>query len=164
MPSDTEWVHRLKLIETPTLSNAIEALRLRSRSDGFTAYHVRSLFPEFGRMVGYAVTAEVETMTEAPTDRSKTFSLYEAVLAAPKPAVVAYQEIGPRPEYAAHCGEVMATIFKRLGAVGLVSDCAVRDVAEVRAMRFHYFARGAVASHAYFRIVRVGVPIQVQNL
>jgi 4-hydroxy-4-methyl-2-oxoglutarate aldolase len=128
----------LKLVDTPTLSNAIESLR--SRSDGFTACHIRSLFPEFGRMVGYVVTAEVETMTEAPTDRSKTFFLYEAVLAAPKPAVVAYQEIHPRPEYAAHCGEVMATIFKRLQAPGLVSDCAVRDMAEVRAMRFHYFS------------------------
>jgi len=82
----------------------------------------------------------------------------------PKPAVVAFQEIGPQPDYAAHCGEVMATIFQRLGAVGLVSDCAVRDIPEVRALRFHYFARGAVASHAYFHIVRVGVPIQVCGL
>ena len=30
--------------------------------------------------------------------------------------------------------------------------------------RFHYFARGAVASHADFRIVRVGIPIQVCGL
>ena len=81
-----------------------------------------------------------------------------------KPAVIAFQEIGPHPEYAAHCGEVMATIFKRVGAVGLVSDCAVRDIPEVRTMGFHYFARGKVASHAYFRIVRVGVPIQVCGL
>ena len=168
MPShvnrQAQWVDYLKNVDTPTLSNAIEAFRLRSRSDGFTSYHIRSLFPEFGRMVGYAVTAEVETMTEGQTDSSKAFCLYEAVLASPKPAVVAYQEIGPRPNYAAHCGEVMATIFKRLGAVGLVTDCAVRDIAEVRAMGFQYFARGGVASHSHFRIVRVGVPIQVQNL
>jgi regulator of RNase E activity RraA len=58
----------------------------------------------------------------------------------------------------------MATIFLRLGAVGLVTDCAVRDIPEVRALRFHYFARGTVASHAYFHIVRVGVPIQVKGL
>lgn len=58
----------------------------------------------------------------------------------------------------------MATIFQRLGAAGLVSDCAVRDIPEVRALRFHYFARGAVASHAHFHIVRVGVPVQVQGL
>jgi regulator of RNase E activity RraA len=55
----------------------------------------------------------------------------------------------------------MATVFKRLGAAGLVTDCAVRDIPEVRALGFHYFARGTVASHGSFRIVRVGVPIQI---
>ena len=115
-------------------------------------------------MVGYVVTAQVETMSATTADRKPFLSLYEAVMQSPKPAVVAFQEIGPQPDYAAHCGEVMATIIQRLGAVGLVSDCAVRDIPEVRALRFHYFARGAVASHAYFRVVRVGVPVQVCGL
>ena len=78
--------------------------------------------------------------------------------------MIAFQEIGAQPDLAAHCGEVMATIFTRLGAVGLVSDSGVRDIAEVRALRFHYFARGTVSSHANFRIVRAGVPIQLQGL
>ena len=55
----------------------------------------------------------------------------------------------------------MSTIFQRLGAVGLVSDCGVRDIDEVRNLHFHYFARGSVVSHARFRIVRVGVPVQI---
>ncbi len=168
MPSDphpeTNWMDFLKGVDTPTLSNAIETLRLRPQSAGFAPCQIRCLFPEFGRTVGYAVTAQVETMTATAKDRKVFLSLYEAVMESPKPAVVAFQEVGPQPDYAAHCGEVMATIFRRLGAVGLVSDCAVRDIPEVRALRFHYFARGAVASHAYFRIVRVGVPIQVQGL
>jgi regulator of RNase E activity RraA len=90
--------------------------------------------------------------------------LYGAVEKSPKPAVVVLQEIGGYGDYATHCGEVMATFFTRLGAVGLVSDCGVRDLPEVRALRFHYFARGAVASHANFRIVRPGVPVQVCGL
>lgn len=58
----------------------------------------------------------------------------------------------------------MATIFTRFGAVGLVSDCGVRDIPEVRALRFQYFARGAVVSHACFRIVRVNVPVQITGV
>ena len=161
---ETHWVDYLKSVDTPTLSNAIETLRLRSQSVGFAPCQISSLFPECGRMVGYAVTAQVETMTATASERKVFLSLYEAVMHSPKPAVVAFQEIGPQPDYAAHCGEVMATIFQRLGAVGLVSDCAVRDIQEVKALRFQYFARGAVASHAYFHIVRVGVPIQVKGL
>jgi len=162
--SQTAWVDYLRGVDTPTLSNAIETLRLRPQNAGFAPLEVSCLFPEFGRMVGYAVTAQVETMTAAAAERETFMSLFETVLRSPKPAVVAFQEIGPHGDYAAHCGEVMATIFQRLGAVGLVSDCAVRDIPEVRALRFHYFARGRVASHAYFHIVRVGVPIQVSGL
>jgi len=154
----------LKGVDTPTLSNAIETLHLRPRSEGFAPLQVSCLFPEFGRMAGYAVTAQVETITGTSADRKPFLSLYEMVMQAPKPAVVALQEMGPHGDYAAHCGEVMATIFQQLGAVGLVSDCGVRDIPEVRALRFHYFARGKVASHANFHIVRVGVPIQVCGL
>jgi regulator of RNase E activity RraA len=160
---ETNWVEYLKSVDTPTLSNVIEMLLLRPQSAGFAPRQISCLFPEFGRMVGYAVTAQVETMTATAADPKTFLSLYKAVMEAPKPAVVAFQEVGPHPDYAAHCGEVMATIFQRLGAVGLVSDCAVRDVPEVRALRFQYFARGTVASHAYFHIVRVGVPIQVRG-
>jgi regulator of RNase E activity RraA len=163
--TSSSLVEYLKSIDTPTLSNAIEQLHLRPRSEGFTPLQVRCLFPEFGIMCGYAVTAQVETMTEGnPREESGYVQLFEAVERSPKPAVVALQEIGGHPDYATHCGEVMATFFTRLGGIGLVSDCGVRDIAEVRALGFHYFARGAVASHANFRIVRVGVPITVMGL
>lgn len=158
-------IEYLKTIDTPTISNAIEQLRLRPRSEGFTPLQVRCLFPDFGPMCGYAVTAQVETMTEGnPREERGYVELFEAVEKSPKPAVVAFQEIGGHPDYTTHCGEVMATFFKRLGGIGLVTDCAVRDLAEVRALGFHYFARGAVASHANFRIVRVGVPIHVTGM
>ena len=158
-------IEYLKTIDTPTISNAIEQLRLRPRSEGFTPLQVRCLFPDFGPMCGYAVTAQVETMTEGnPREERGYVELFEAVEKSPKPAVVAFQEVGGHPDYTAHCGEVMATFFKRLGGIGLVTDCAVRDLAEVRALGFHYFARGAVASHANFRIVRVSVPIHVTGM
>lgn len=155
----------LKTIDTPTLSNAIELLKVRPPSEGFTPLGIRALFPEFGRMCGYAVTAQVETMTQSePFDIRQFVELYRTVEASPKPAVVVLQEVGGHGDYAAHCGEMMASFFIRLGAIGLVSDCAVRDMQEVHALGFHYFARGSVASHANFRIVRSGVPVHVGGM
>jgi 4-hydroxy-4-methyl-2-oxoglutarate aldolase len=155
----------LRTVDSPTLSNAIEDLQIRPRHEGFAPEQVRCLFPQMGRMCGYAVTAQVETVTRmTPTDRGIFVDLFEAIHATPKPAVVVMQEIGAQPELSAHCGEVMATIFSRLGAIGVVSDSGVRDIPEVRAMGMHYFARGAVASHAWFHIVRVGVPVHVNGL
>ena len=159
------WIEYLKTLDTPTLSNAIELLDLRPRHEGFTSLNIHCQFPELGRMVGYAVTAHVETMTQLePANPDQFIELYQAVADSPKPAVVAFQEVGGRGDFAAHSGEVMATIFTRLGAIGLVSDCGVRDIPEVRALGFQYFSRGRVASHANFRIVRVGVPIQIDSM
>jgi regulator of RNase E activity RraA len=69
--------------------------------------------------------------------------------------VVVLQEIGGDRD------EVMATIFRRFGAIGLVSDCGVRDLSAVRKLGFHYFARGSVASHASYHVVRTRVPVHV---
>ena len=161
----TEWIEYLRTIDTPTLANAIELLHVRPDHEGFTPLQIRCFFPEFGRMCGYAVTAQVETYTESePFELDRFIETYRLVEASPKPAVIALQEIGGHADYAAHCGEVMATFFTRVGAIGLVSDCGIRDIPEVRRLGFHYFARGAVASHAHFRIARPGVPVQIMGL
>ena len=126
-------IEYLKSVDSPTLSNAIEKLQIRPRNAGFTPLQVRCLFPELGRLCGYAITAQVETVTQMHSTEERTFlELCQAVEDSPKPAVVAFQEIGGHGDYAAHCGEVMATAFTRLGAVGLVTDGGVRDVPEVR--------------------------------
>jgi 4-hydroxy-4-methyl-2-oxoglutarate aldolase len=159
-----ELIEYLKTVDSPTLSNAIEDLNVRPRHEGFAPISIRCLFPEHGRMVGYAVTAQVETVSRmTKTDRSVFCDLFEALHAAPKPAVVVLQEVGAHSDLAAHSGEVMATIFTRLGAIGLVSDSGVRDIPEVRAIGMHYFARGAVASHAHYHIVRPNVPVHIEG-
>ncbi len=60
----------------------------------------------------------------------QTIAFYEAIEASPKPAVVVMQEMGSRREFASHSGEVMTTLMKNFGAVGLVTDGSVRDFNE----------------------------------
>ena len=162
--SDELWDF-LRKTDTPTLSNAIERLKIRPLTNGFCDGSVRCLFPDLGVMCGYAVTAHVATLTDEPGDfKTSMVPLVEALAATPKPAVIVFQEATGHRSSSAHCGEVMATIFKRLGAVGVVSDSCVRDVNEVHEMGMHYFAQGCVASHANFRISRVGDPVLVGGL
>jgi len=160
-----ELLEYLKTIDTATVSNAIELLKVRPDGEGFASLNLKCLFPELGPMCGYAVTAQVETVTNgSPTTEEAFVQLFEAVEHAPRPSVVVVQEIGGDRDRSAHAGEVMATILTRFGAVGLVSDCGVRDISQVRKLGFHYFARGIVASHASYHIVRVGVPVHVCGL
>ncbi|MCK5155678.1 MAG: RraA family protein [Spirochaetales bacterium] len=159
-------IDQLKEIDTPTLSNAIEKLEVRNRISGFADRSLTCLFPELGVMCGYVVTAEIETFSpETKGGLDQNFvDLCRALEGCRKPGIIVFQEKSGHPEFSAHCGEVMATIFQKLGAVGLVSDSAVRDVAEVKSLRFHYFATGKVASHGAFRIVRVQVPVTICGL
>lgn len=164
--TNTNLIEYLKTVDTPTLCNAIELLGVRPRHEGYAPLQLRCLFPELGRLCGYAITAQVETVTRTePLDRQMFLNLYRAVAEAPKPAVVVFQDVGGYSDFAAaQCGEVIASITQRLGAIGLVSDGAVRDLPEVRALGFHYFARGVVASHGNLRIVRVGAPVNILGL
>ena len=162
-----EIVQQLREVDTPTVSNAIEKLRVRSVTSGFCNRDLRCLTPELGVLCGYAVTAHVETMN--PNGRpgaldAKFVELCEALSAVRRPSIVVFQECSGRPEFSAHCGEVMASTFRRLGCIGLVSDSAVRDFVEVRNIGFHYFATGLVASHGSFRVVRSQAPVTVAGL
>ncbi len=163
--TDQQFLEYLKGVDTPTLCNAIELLGVRPDEEGFAPLDLKCIFPELGRTIGYAVTAQVETVTRMEKRDNRTFyELYSAIDKSPKPAIVVLQELGAHGEYAAHAGEIVCSISQRLGAIALVSDCGVRDIPEVRKLGFQYFARGTVASHANYRIARVGVPIQMLGM
>ena len=163
-----QLLERLKTYDTPTLANAIEVLDVRNRATGFCDRRMRQLTPEMGVLCGYAVTVQAVTMTAEPFGRQagveKYIEVSRALEAAPKPAVVVFQEFGPHPEFSAHIGEVLATLFQRFGAIGVVSDSAVRDMAEIRALGFQAFAPGTVASHANFSIRAIQTPVTVCGL
>jgi len=155
----------LKTIDTPTVCNAIELLDVRPGNEGFTSNAVKCLYPELGPMVGYAVTAQMETVTQMePRDPKITMQFYEAIAASPNPVVLVLQEIGGNKEFAAHSGDVMTTLVKNFGAIGLVTDSNVRDFNEVKALNFHTFAAGVSPSHVFCRIAQVGVPVQVHGM
>ena len=166
--TDTGLVDGLRSIDSPTLSNAIERLGVRNRVSGFADLHLRHLTPSLGVMCGYAVTARAVTMAPESADRSEGVELFGEICrhleALGAPGVVVIEEAGPHGDFAVHCGDVMATLFSRFGAVGVVSDCAVRDLEEVLRIGVHLFARGAVASHGNFHIVEVGQPVAVCGL
>ncbi len=155
----------LKTIDTPTVCNAIELLEVRPAIENFTSGKIKCLYPELGPMVGYAVTVQMETVTQMePRDPNITMQFYELLAASPNPSVIVIQEIGAHSEFASHSGDVMATLVKNFGAIGLVTDCNVRDFNEVKPLGFHTFAAGTSPSHVNCRIANVGVPVQVHGM
>lgn len=153
----------LKGVDSPTIANAIEPFNVRDRTEGFIGGEVRALFPEMPPMVGVALTV---TMTNNPgsiAGRENWFRMYEALAKIPAPSVLTVQDVSGAPSRCALAGEVMATLAKRLGAVGMVTDGGVRDVHEVRQLEFAYFARYLVVSHGNFDIVDIGKPVTLDG-
>jgi 4-hydroxy-4-methyl-2-oxoglutarate aldolase len=155
----------LASVDTPTICNAVEAFKARDDSEGFMGARVRCLTPELGVMAGYAVTATCDSMTPGQPRRREAFmKLWETLAAAPKPAVLVFQDVSPAAAQSVHLGDVMATIAVRLGALGLVTDGAVRDLEGIRPLRFHLFALGVAPSHGTFNVLDVGVPVTVDGV
>ena len=152
----------LRQIDTPTVANAIEASKVRDVTQGFMGWDIRCMFPELGVMVGYAVTATLDTTTpERVHGREERMKFFEAIHDSLKPAVLVLKDIGPRPHHGCHFGDGLANTCKRLGAVGLVTDGGVRDVETVRQIGFHYFAPGMVPSHGNFGFHEAQIPVEV---
>ena len=155
----------LRRIDSPTLSNAIEAFKVRPRCAGFAGHALRCAFPELGSLVGYAVTCTADSTTEGRTVEGGLIRLWEALEAAPKPAVLVIKDVGTDPGRGCHMGEVMATTAKTLGAVGAVCDAGLRDVLEVNALGgFQYFCPGFVVSHGNPLILEVGPAVDIFGL
>lgn len=167
MPKDLtlEQIEALRAIDTPTVCNAIEMFHVRRRVDGFLGMQVHCLLPEQGVMVGYAITVTVDTTTpDLPQDPDAWLAWVKAMEASPKPGVLVFQDIGPQPEKSAHFGEVMGTLSKRLGVVGLVTNGGVRDILEIKQLGLHYFAAGLVPSHGNPRLIEVNLPVTLDGI
>ena len=159
-----EQIAALKRFNTPTISNAIEIFNVRDRHLGFLPHRVRCMFPDLGPMVGYAVTSRTRATFSPEKAPDLTADYLRYVAAQPGPKVAVGQDLDDPPGLGAQFGEVNATIHKKLGCVGHITDGCPRDLDEVHTLGFHLFGLNPCVSHAYVRIVEFGGPITLAGV
>lgn len=151
--------------DTPTISNAVEGCGVRSPVEGYAGHALRCFTPERGVMAGYAITATIDNATpEKRSDAKGIKAFYQALAAAPKPAVVVFRDVSGRPTHSCHFGDIVSLMCKQLGAVGMVSNGGFRDLAGIRDVGMHVFATGTVASRGRYQWVDVNVPVDICGL
>jgi len=166
---DTLWtqaeLEALKKIDSPTLSNAIETFNLRPRTEGYLGPEIQCRFPKLGVMVGYALTVTFDTRQPGEARNwDMLFKVFEAVQATPKPVVAVFKDLSKKRGWAAYWGEVMTTIMKKLGTVGVITDGAVRDLEQVEKIGFHFFSSTVVVSHGDLKIVDINTPVEITGV
>lgn len=159
-----EHLEALRRYDAPTVANAIETFNVRPRNTGFMDASVRCMFPDLGVMVGYACTAVITAAQEPPRRALVSREAWwRTILAAPAPRVVVMQDIDAKP-IGSFWGEVQGNVHKALGCVGVVTNGGVRDLNEVHALGFQFFANAVLVSHAYVRLVEINVPVTVGGM
>ena len=165
-PLSVEQLEAMRRIDSPTVANAIEFFKVRDPTSGYASMELHCRFPQLPSMVGYAVTCTADSTTPAPKQKSVRDDLFEAIHAAPKPAIVVIKDVGPNRLRSCHAGDVLSSIFFKLGAVGLVTDGGVRDLAGIheRVPDFQVFSAGQVVSHGLPVFLEIGVTVSVFGL
>ncbi|OGL07337.1 MAG: hypothetical protein A3F92_04350 [Candidatus Rokubacteria bacterium RIFCSPLOWO2_12_FULL_71_22] len=158
-------IESLRKITSPSVANAIETFNVRPRNQGFMSSEIRTLFPELGPLVGYAVTALIRAEPAPLQDhRASTFAWWDYVLTIPAPRVIVVHDLDEPRGQGAQWGEVQANLHRALGCAGTVTDGSVRDLDEVRALGFQFAAAHVSVSHAYVHMVDFGLPVKVGGL
>jgi 4-hydroxy-4-methyl-2-oxoglutarate aldolase len=160
---DSAALAALRNYDVPTLANAIETFDVRLRTEGFMGPEIRAIFPELPIVNGFAVTGRIRSAKASPATYSRR-AWWEFVRTVPKPRIVVFEDLDDPPGVGAFWGEVNCNIHRALGCVGSVTNGSVRDLAEVKAIPFHYFARDVVVSHAYVHLVDFGTRVTVGGL
>jgi regulator of RNase E activity RraA len=156
----------LRRLDTCTVSNAIETFNVRLRNEGYADSTIRCMFPQFGPIIGNAVTAKIRCSGPPVGGHAylERTDWWNAILSIPAPRVVVIEDIDRLSGRCGFIGEVHANILTALDCVGAVTNGAVRDLPAVSAMGFPLFARNAAVSHSYVHIVSVGTPVEVGGL
>ena len=160
-PLSAEELAALAQLTSPTVANAVEVFDVQPRTAGFLDPTIRAVVATATPMVGYACTARMRAAVRpGPEAAGLRRRLWEHILSMPAPRVVVVEDLDD-PPVGALWGEVQATIHRALGCLGVVTNGGVRDLDEVRALGFAFFAGGVMVSHAYAHLVEVGAPVAV---
>jgi 4-hydroxy-4-methyl-2-oxoglutarate aldolase len=160
-----EVLAKLAKYDTPTICNVIELFNVRPRNRGYMDARIKSNFPEFAPVVGFAATACFRS--DAPPAGGDAYGSIQKQLdqfaQLPGPAMVVFQDLDDPPA-AAVFGEVMCSTYQAFGSAGLITNGAGRDLEQVRALKYSVFTGSTICSHGYCHMLHLGLPVRIGGL
>ena len=172
--TDREMLEELKKFDTPSITNVVATypnsplcLGLYNpwTENWYTDQSIRCMYPELGRLVGYAVTC-VYSVPDPNYSRLTFMDVIDALEASKQPTILVLQQKFP-PEIAGKVGLAggnMVSAMKAIGCLGLISNGPSRDLDEVRPMKFQYMLSGVTAGHGGMAVQAVNVPVSVGGM
>jgi regulator of RNase E activity RraA len=167
---DLEQLEALADWDTPALSNALDALRLRQFNGGYTDGSIHRITGTATNaaaigapMVGQAVTARM-VARDSGENAVPVSRLHRAVSEMEGPVVVVVEDCDDPAGAGAFLGEVNGSLLAALGIAGVVTNGRVRDVDILRELPFAVYAAGLCVARSYMRLTEVGEPVTVAGM
>jgi 4-hydroxy-4-methyl-2-oxoglutarate aldolase len=153
-------------LDSSAVANAIEMFNVRLRNRGFSDSSIHCVFEDYPPMVGHAATIRVRTSEPPMEGHSYYYRLdwLDHLLSIPPPRVLVLEDLDGSPGLGSFIGDVHANILLAFGCIGIVTNGAVRNLPEARAIHLQLFAGNLSVSHAYAHIVDFGKDVVVGNM
>lgn len=170
MKSD-EKLEKLKQFDTPSITNVVATYPDKEyclglyhpwRGQWYTDASARVMYPELGRVVGYAVTCTYG-LPDPNYDRLKFGDVLKAVAAVGKPVILVLKQDLPEEIKGRNglLGGNMMTALRSAGCVGVITDGPSRDVDEIRPLGMQYVLSGVTAGHGKWAVESVNTGVEV---
>ena len=160
-----ETLEKLANFDTPTICNVIELFQIRPQNVGYMDGRIKSNYPDFPPMVGFAATAQFRS--DVPPAGGDGYggivNQLELFATLPGPAVVVFQDVDD-PAVGATFGEVMCSTYQAYGSTGLITSGGGRDLEQVKALNYPVFTGNSICSHGYNHMLHIGMPVRVGGL
>jgi 4-hydroxy-4-methyl-2-oxoglutarate aldolase len=172
--TEQQMLEKLRGFDTPSITNIVATypdnplclgLYEPWRQNWYTNQSVRCIYPELGRLIGYAVTV-VYSLPDPGYRRLSMLDIVNAFEKSKKPIVLVIRQDFP-PEILPKVGLAggqMTSIFKACGVVGVVTNGPSRDIDEIRTMKVQYIMSGTTPGHGPMAISAVNVPVSVAGM
>jgi regulator of RNase E activity RraA len=160
-------LRELTRFDTPTICNAIEFVLGGRQGEGFTERPIVAAHPSLPPVVGYVATARVRARAPSskPAAEAKAIRIgyYEYIAKAPRPCIVAIQDLDEPAGHGAFWGEVQVSVHKGLGIAGGITSGSIRDL-DVIDPWFPLMAGSVSPSHAHVHVVDFNVDVEVLGM
>ena len=160
-----EVIAALAKYDSPTVTNVIDLIGIRSRCAGYVNQSTQAVFPDLPPAVGYAVTATFRSAHpgEKVANPTSFLDMIKAIDACPRPRFVVLQDLD-EPVKAAAFGELMAACYQLFDCRGLLTNGACREVKRLAKLNFPCWASATIASHGCGHLCELNVPVTIGGL
>jgi 4-hydroxy-4-methyl-2-oxoglutarate aldolase len=160
--ADMSVIESLAAWDTPALSNALDALRLRPHNTGHSDGSIQRITGA-APIAGRAVTARM-IAREPGEDGIGVSHLHQAIAETDGPVVVVVEDCDDPAGAGAFLGEVNGALLAALHVQGVITNGRVRDIGELREFPYAVYAAGLCVARSYMRLIDIGTEITVAGL